>query len=387
MNKEKIRITMSPTLTNEFLQKKEPFSLHLLIFIICTLIIAGICWICFGKMEVVVKADGIVRPKENISTISNIVSGKITKKLYKPGQIIFKDETLYLIDKNTFETQLELYLNKLTQLENTKKGLNYLSKSIKQKQNMFPKNEEINLEEFIVNYKNYKIECQKLELVLTKSENDLKTENSLPENSTTKQKKQDLKYQRDFAEIEYKKYMNNFQEMLLQSTKENQLEIEEIKNAISQTQETISHTKITSPVSGTIMEISSLNEGDFVLANQQVLKIIPFTSEENRIELQVSSSDIGKIKEGYKIKYRFPAFPYYDFKGLTGTIKTINPDVSISESGSMYFTVIGDVDTGTLKNKQGESYFISSGLSVQARIIQKEKRIIEWLLEKINIQF
>lgn len=387
MNKEKLRITVSPTLTNEFLQQKEPFSFHLFIFIICSLIFAGICWICFGKMEVVVKADGIVRPKENISTISNIVSGKITKKLYKPGQIIFKDETLYLIDKNTFETQLELYLNKLTQLENTKKGLNYLSKSIKQKQNMFPKNEEINLEEFIVNYKNYKIECQKLELVLTKSENDLKTENSLPENSTTKQKKQDLKYQRDFAEIEYKKYMNNFQEMLLQSTKENQLEIEEIKNAISQTQETISHTKITSPVSGTIMEISSLNEGDFVLANQQVLKIIPFTSEENRIELQVSSSDIGKIKEGYKIKYRFPAFPYYDFKGLTGTIKTINPDVSISESGSMYFTVIGDVDTGTLKNKQGESYFISSGLSVQARIIQKEKRIIEWLLEKINIQF
>lgn len=387
MNKEKIRITMSPTLTNEFLQKKEPFSLHLLIFIICTLIIAGICWICFGKMEVVVKADGIVRPKENISTVSNIVSGKITKKLYKPGQIVFKDEVLYLIDKNTFEKQLELYKNKLIQLENKNNGLKYLSESIKKNKNMFPKNETINLEEFILKYKNYQIECQKLKIVLTKSEDDLKIENSLPVNSTTKQKKVDLKYQRDFAEIEYNKYINNFQENLLQSTQEIQLEIEEIINLITQTEETISHTKITSPVDGTVMEISSLNEGDFILTNQQVLKIIPFTSEENRIELQVSSSDIGKIKEGHKIKYRFPAFPYYDFKGLTGTIKTINPDVSISESGRMYFTVIGNVDTGTLKNKQGEAYFITPGLSVQARIIQKEKRIIEWLLEKINIQF
>ena len=387
MSKEILRITDAPTLTNEFLQKKEPFSFHLFILIICTLIAACICWICFGKMEVVVKADGIVRPKENISTVSNIVSGKITQKLYMPGQIVFKNEPLYLIDKNTFESELELYKNKLLQLENTQAGLFYLSESIKQNRDVFPKDKKLSLEEYFVKFTNYKIECKKLKLLLSKSENDFNIENSLPVNSTTKQKILDLKYQKDFAEIEYKKYTNNFQESLLQTVKENQLQIDEIKSLIIQTEETISHTQITSPVDGKVMEISSLNEGDFVLANQQVLKIIPFTSEENRIELQVSSSDIGKIKEGYKIKYRFPAFPYYDYKGLTGTIKTINPDVSVSENGNMYFTVIGNVDNGTLRNKQGESYFISPGLSVQARIIQKEKRIIEWLLEKVNIQF
>ena len=62
---------------SQILCREEPWYLHSIIWIVCG-IIAGIAFfVCFGKVDDVVKADGIVRPVMNISTVSNITSGEI----------------------------------------------------------------------------------------------------------------------------------------------------------------------------------------------------------------------------------------------------------------------------------------------------------------------
>lgn len=73
---------------SQVLCKEEPWYLHSVIWIVCGIAAGIISFVCFGKIDDVVKADGIVRPATNISTVNNISSGEIEFLFYKPGDFV-----------------------------------------------------------------------------------------------------------------------------------------------------------------------------------------------------------------------------------------------------------------------------------------------------------
>ena len=62
---------------SQILCREEPWYLHSVIWIVCGILAGIACFVCFGKIDDVVKADGIVRPVMNISTVSNILLEKL----------------------------------------------------------------------------------------------------------------------------------------------------------------------------------------------------------------------------------------------------------------------------------------------------------------------
>ena len=93
---------------------------------------------------------------------------------------------------------------------------------------------------------------------------------------------------------------------------------------------------------------------------------------------------MGKLEVGQKVKLRFPAFPYSEYKGIDGTLQIIQPDSQISDSGALFFTVYADVNSMELRNKKGISYQIKPGFEVNARIILENQSLMYFLLKKLD---
>ena len=152
-----------------------------------------------------------------------------------------------------------------------------------------------------------------------------------------------------------------------------------------QAEENLRNLVLVSPVSGYVQEESSLNKGDYIFLDQQVLNIVPDSKNNCRIELHVSAESMGKIKTGQKVKLRFPAFPYSEYKGINGKIKIIQPDAEYSESGELFFTVYAEVDSMELKNKKGKVFVIKPGYEVNARIVLERQTLRYFLMKKLDM--
>lgn len=72
--------------SKEFFQMEIPNELSLIIYIIVILCLTIIFIVFFGKIDEVIKTQGYVRTKENVSSVKNVISGKIIELNYKPGE-------------------------------------------------------------------------------------------------------------------------------------------------------------------------------------------------------------------------------------------------------------------------------------------------------------
>jgi HlyD family secretion protein len=140
--------------------------------------------------------------------------------------------------------------------------------------------------------------------------------------------------------------------------------------------------------SGVVNTAVELVEGDFLPAGTEVLTIIPDDSSEYKANIYVSNIDIGKLKEGMKIKFNIYALPNSEYGYLTGNITKISKDIKVDSANSVgYYLVEAKLDKNTLYNSKGEKAQLKAGMSCQAQIITENKRILFYLLEKMDLWF
>ena len=141
---------------------------------------------------------------------------------------------------------------------------------------------------------------------------------------------------------------------------------------------------MTAPVSGFVQEFSSLNVGDFLEKGAKVVNIIPDNSSAFRVEISVSPKDMGKIGDGLSVKYRLPAFPFFEYKGAEGKITSVDPDIRKTADEKYYYCVYADIDKSEFANRKGKSYPIKSGLEAEARIVLERDTILKLFLRKMD---
>ena len=162
------------------------------------------------------------------------------------------------------------------------------------------------------------------------------------------------------------------------------IEQENLFQEIRQLEVAMKNLVLVSPIDGYVQEISSLNPGDYIFTDQPVLNIVPGTENACRIELRIPAEKMGKLEIGQKVKLRFPAFPYHEYRGINGTIQIIQPDSQISDSGELFFTAYADAESLVLHDKKGIAYPIKPGFEVNARIVLENQTLLYFLLKKLD---
>lgn len=144
---------------------------------------------------------------------------------------------------------------------------------------------------------------------------------------------------------------------------------------------------VKSPVDGIINVVREINNSELLEVGAEIATIISEEKDSYKIELFVSNKDIAKLKKNNEIKYNFHALPYREYGYLSGKITTIGVDSKVDRSSGMsYYSVesyMKNVPVYSYKGNEGE---IKIGMTCEAQVITERKKILYFLLEKINIK-
>jgi len=84
--------------SREMLESKPHFFLAWFTYILIGIFVVFLIWAYYGQIDDYVKAIGTVRPGEKISTIRNIVAGKVDKVNFDQGMRVREGDVLYTIE-------------------------------------------------------------------------------------------------------------------------------------------------------------------------------------------------------------------------------------------------------------------------------------------------
>lgn len=110
-------------------QRPNPF-ISAFLYCLVGLLIVAILFSCVGKIDIVATAAGVIRPNDDISTVSSLIGGRITGVYYSDGQYVQAGDTLITVDTaeaeitlNSLEKACEDYENQIVLLDKFLSGI------------------------------------------------------------------------------------------------------------------------------------------------------------------------------------------------------------------------------------------------------------------------
>jgi len=369
--------------TQEYFLQKKPIFQFATMWIICIFIISTLLFISFAKFEEVIKVTGFIRPEENISTVSNAVTGRIQSIEYKAGQNVESGQLLLRIDPTQLVAEKESLISQMEDEKERLSALYEIKASIKQGKNVINKKHY----EAFLRFELWETNLEKLSNIRTLNQERYEQEKELPKTMTTVAKLRELESEYLISCNNYDDYNITFQHAIESEiiTLETSEKINE--NKLKQINDSILFTEVRAPIDGMIQEISVYNKNDWIQSGQILFNIVPNDVNLTRVELSIPAKQAGKIEEGMTVKMRFPSLPYHEFGGTEGRIITIDPDVTKSQNGEAFFLIKTDIEKQSLKDKKGKEYPLKVGLQTDARIVLSKKTILKYVLEKMSLWY
>lgn len=156
---------------------------------ILLLIIIALVWMYFGEIETVVKSQGMIRPNDNVSTVSNLISGEITNVNIEDGQVVKSGDVLYTIDHTQMILDRENLYQHIDKATVELELLNRYKKAVEDEKNYFIKEEKE--EEYYIKFTNYLLNYESMSHNMNYEEKHLSQEfsnNALKLNEMKKEK-------------------------------------------------------------------------------------------------------------------------------------------------------------------------------------------------------
>lgn len=369
------------TYTGEVLQEQKTGIFSSVISIICLLALCTTAWLILGKKEEVVRASGMVRPIENISFVKSFTAGKIQNIHFTSGQYVEKGAILLSIDDTVAQKERQNLEDLMLKIEEKIKDTEACIKSAEKDLMLVPFERKIAYKRM----ENYFSVKTNLEKALELNSRIFEEEKALPYFSLANQKIELLNLNVEKSKRDLEQYKNSFFHSLLSEKESLEFQKENLSNSIFKMEESLKLFTVYAPISGEVQEISSLNCGDNVFSGQEILKIVPSSSENIRVVLRLPSSKAGLVKEDMKVRLKFPAFPHHEFGSLDGQVETILPDVFLGAKSSEY-AVFVKLDGNTLPDKKGMAHFLKVGLDAEASIITETGSILSFILKRLEVK-
>ena len=140
---------------------------------------------------------------------------------------------------------------------------------------------------------------------------------------------------------------------------------------------------IYAPISGRITESLKLNIGDYILAGEEILKIVPESSSTLKAYLYIDPAYIARVKVGNPVKIKFPGLPPSRYGQLETQVSLVPPDVDIS-MGSPIFIAEAPILKDCLISTDGQVAKLIPGITAEARIITEKSTMIKMILRKLD---
>lgn len=301
-----------------------------------------------------------------------------------------EDNTNYLKD-NLYFSRFEEYKKNIDKLEsdNTIAKRNYDNEVIFEKNGMISKQELENIKKI---FDNATLDLEQYKIKFTFSlETDIK-------NATeTLSKREDeyknailvagrLKKAKNFSDASIYKYKLDTLVGLNDKRKESNDNINILENNIDTLNLEIKKAIISTPIDGTVNILSAVAIGDYINIGTELITVIPLEESEYKVQIMLPNKDVASIQKGDIIKFQFHALPYKEYGEFSGNVLNISSDIKTDSSNAGYYLIEAEFKTKEGISYKGEKRCIKVGMTCNAHIIIEQKKILYWLLEKLDLR-
>ncbi|MCH4568618.1 HlyD family efflux transporter periplasmic adaptor subunit [Bacillus sp. ES1-5] len=419
----------------ELLEKKPPRVISWLLGFLSLIFIVFFIWAYFSKIDIVSKGTAIVQGKFEVSVMRNQSAGIVETVLVRSGDEVKKGDTLVQLKNRELENKQNQFDQVVKNLEQQKKMLEELKRSIQLKKPIF--SNEVD-EKVKTEYKAYEEGYQSLQ---NEKENEIKTLDHSKISNEQDDVLQGLIFEKENNQREIeslirqkgkenilneKKELLNDEIVLLQSQKDNLVKrieqrssfleserkkVEEIKKGkqdqkkyglsqykentivsvnqrIQALEQSIFEKKQevdSANIQGETMSIKALKDGivqlpvvlqsgDLVDSGQEIISIVP-KENEKKIKMLLSAQEIKGVKKGDTVQYSFQLKKTDKQVGKV-TYVSVNPIFDKTSKSYMY-EIEATIEIDDLDE-------LHTGMIGRGSVIVGEERAWKFILKKFD---
>lgn len=232
----------------------------------------------------------------------------------------------------------------------------------------------------------YHYDYKQLHLVYLKTKSRYQREKNLGPGVTSEVNLEELRTEYLLAEINRDRHKSKMLVEIKERLEANQVQLLEVQKLLEEVEEKIKMHQITAPIDGVVQVLQQFNSGDYLPAGVEILRIIPVQGTGMKVDLMVKNKDIGNLTQGQKVNYRFLALPYKEYGSLSGEVTNIAGDAQIANTDNeLVYLVEGSLEGDQLIDKKGQPAKVKVGMLCEARVVVKKRRILYFILEKMNL--
>lgn len=365
--------------TSVFFLLKPVNSVYGFIITICVSIITFIIWALFAQMDDVIKANVLLRPSSAVSTVKCVTSGQVYLKNFENDDLVQEGDFLFALDTTANMLELETYKEELKKNANDIYVNSVLSDTIKN--GVLPdilKNSDAYVKANI-----YLTEYNRYETSISDIENKLEREKNKPDSMIVPQNIVDLENQLNQNILLFENWKNSQKMNTIETKKTLQTQKNTIESHISELERFIKNSTIYAPISGRIAENTKINIGDYILAGEEILRIVPQNDKNIKADIYVDPSYIARVKIGNPVKIKFPGLPPSRYGMIETNVSIIPPDVNYN-NGVPIFIVEADINTPYLSTKNGQTAHLIPGITAEGRIVTDRSTVMQMVLRKLD---
>jgi membrane fusion protein, peptide pheromone/bacteriocin exporter len=351
----------------------------LIYWLVMGLFCTGFLSLFFIRVDISVRANGIIRPLNERTEIKSPVSGIVDTIYFKEGDQVVKNDILLelrdpaLVEKQHLnESEIFSYRNFIHDLElltSRKKITNALVSSL-----ISPLYKQEALRFFS--------RSDEQQIILEKANHEFMLNEKLSGDKVISPKEfYDIRMQQQkviasFASFQRDQF-TNWQTDLVKYETDLNLCFSRQKE-LDQTLET---NRIRASVSGCVQELNRLYTGNSIQAGESICSISPGGILMG--ECFVSSKDVGMLRTGQQVRFQFDALNYNYFGMGTGDIYSIDNDFILLEK-SPVFKVKCHMNERNLKLSNGFTGELKKGMGFQARFITCNRSLWQLLYDGLD---
>lgn len=365
--------------TSVFFMLKPANAIYVLIITICISIATIFLWAFFAPMDDVVKAAVLLRPNTAVSSVRCVTSGQVFSKYFENDEEVSEGDLLFTLDTTVYEAELSAYKKELERYQHDI----YINKIFLEtiKNEVLPQIDK-NSDAF-VKANSYITELQSYKTAISNLETKLEREKAKPENLKIPQNITDLQNQLSQNELTFETWKNTQKINALDLEKNLQSSKNTTESTITELDRAIKNSTIYAPISGRITEITKLNIGDYLLAGEEILKIVPQDNEQLKADIYVDPNYVARIKVGNPVKIKFPGLPPSRYGMVETVVSLIPPDVTYL-NGTAIFVIEAQIDSPYLTAKNGQFAKLLPGISAEGRIVTDRSTVMQMVLRKLD---
>lgn len=135
-------------------ERPNPF-IAAFVYCLVGLLIAAVIYSFFGKIDIVAAAAGVVRPNDDISTVSSLVGGRVVEVSMTDGQQVSAGDVLFKIDTSESKVSLDSLKKSAAEYEAEIAAYNKFVKNAGSGKNPFSSNKSGSEYPYYIEFQNY----------------------------------------------------------------------------------------------------------------------------------------------------------------------------------------------------------------------------------------